>query len=74
MATRANFSHKKQQKQSGGENNLNSAESNKIVKQVEIKNAEEWEKQIWYWRSHLDVFIEEYLSSEEKPISLYNFQ
>lgn len=33
----------------------------------EIKNYEAWAKQIWYWRTHLDRFIEEYLKIKLKP-------
>ena len=27
----------------------------------EITNVEGWQKLIWYWRTHLDVFIVDYL-------------
>ena len=33
----------------------------------EIKNYEAWAKQIWYWRTHLDRFIEDYLKIKLKP-------
>ena len=33
----------------------------------EIKNYEAWVKQIWYWRTHLDRFIEEYFQIKLKP-------
>ena len=33
----------------------------------DIKNYEEWAKQIWYWRTHLDRFIEEYFKIKLKP-------
>ena len=33
----------------------------------EIKNFEAWAKQIWYWRTHLDRFIEEYFKIKLKP-------
>lgn len=33
----------------------------------EIKNYEAWAKQIWYWRTHLDRFIEEYFKVKLKP-------
>lgn len=33
----------------------------------EIKNYEAWAKQIWYWRTHLDRFIEEYFKIKLKP-------
>lgn len=33
----------------------------------ELKNFEAWAKQIWYWRTHLDRFIEEYFKIRLKP-------
>lgn len=33
----------------------------------EIKNYDAWAKQIWYWRTHLDRFIEDYLKIKLKP-------
>lgn len=33
----------------------------------DIKNYEAWRKQIWYWRTHLDRFIEEYFKVKLKP-------
>lgn len=33
----------------------------------ELKNYEAWQKQIWYWRTHLDRFIEDYLKIKLKP-------
>lgn len=33
----------------------------------EIKNYEAWAKQIWFWRTHLDRFIEEYFQIKLKP-------
>lgn len=34
----------------------------------DIKNIEAWAKQIWYWRTHLDVFIEEYFQVRLKDV------
>lgn len=34
--------------------------STKATQIREIKNIDGWVEQIWYWRTHLDVFIEEY--------------
>lgn len=34
----------------------------------EIKNTEQWAKQILYWRTHLDVFIEEYFCIKLKDV------
>lgn len=33
----------------------------------EIKNFEAWAKQVWYWRTHLDRFIEDYFKIKLKP-------
>ena len=33
----------------------------------ELRNYEAWAKQIWYWRTHLDRFIEEYFKIKLKP-------
>lgn len=43
--------------------------SNSRITQVrELKNFELWEEQIWYWRTHLDVFIEEYFNVKLKDV------
>jgi len=31
---------------------------------IEIKNFQAWRKQIWFWRTHLDIFIMEYFGIE----------
>lgn len=33
----------------------------------EIRNYDAWAKQIWFWRTHLDRFIEDYLKIKLKP-------
>ena len=33
----------------------------------DIRNYEAWAKQIWFWRTHLDRFIEEYFKIKLKP-------
>lgn len=33
----------------------------------ELRNYEAWAKQIWFWRTHLDRFIEEYFKIRLKP-------
>ena len=33
----------------------------------DIKNFDAWAKQIWYWRTHLDRFIEDYFKIKLKP-------
>lgn len=74
MATAMNFSRKKQSKQHRKTQDYSCTESHVVTRQSEIENVEEWEKQIWYWRTHLDIFIEEYFSTEDKPIKLFPFQ
>lgn len=74
MANHANYSKKKQADQFKSSLDGNSSDSHKVVKQNTIENAEEWEKQILFWRSHLDCFIEDYLSTHDKPIKLYDVQ
>lgn len=34
----------------------------------DIKNTEAWARQILYWRTHLDVFIEEYFGVKLKDV------
>lgn len=34
----------------------------------ELKNYKEWAKQIYYWRTHLDVFIEDYFKIRLKDV------
>lgn len=68
------FSQKKQKKQSGSFQDFSSPDSHNVTKQADIDNVEEWEKQIWFWRSHIDIFIEEYFSSSENTITLFPFQ
>lgn len=41
---------------------------------MELNNIDNWCKQIWYWRTHLDIFIEEVLSHPNKPIKFMPFQ
>lgn len=72
MAT--NYSKKKQNKQMGTETNLDSPDSHKVINTKAIENPEEWEKQIWFWRSHLDFFIEDYFSDDENKVKLHDFQ
>ena len=39
----------------------------KAMQVREIKNFEAWAKQIWFWRTHLDRFIEDYFKIKLKP-------
>ena len=39
----------------------------KVSQIRELRNYEAWAKQIWYWRTHLDRFIEEYFKIRLKP-------
>ena len=41
--------------------------ADKVSQIRELKNYEAWAKQIWYWRTHLDRFIEEYFKIKLKP-------
>lgn len=41
---------------------------NKASQIREIKNIELWAEQIWYWRTHQDVFIEEYFGIKLKDV------
>jgi len=43
------------------------ASADRALQIREIKNYEAWAKQIWYWRTHLDRFIEEYFKIKLKP-------
>lgn len=68
------FSRKKQAQQSGAMQDPSSPYSHKVTRQGEIANTDQWEKQIMFWRSHIDIFIEDYLSIPDKPIQLFPFQ
>jgi len=74
MATHTKFSSKKQAKQSRTSLDGDSPDSHSVVKPQTVENPEEFEKLIWFWRSHIDVFIEDYLSTPEKPIKLFDVQ
>lgn len=73
MGTYQNFSRKKQAEQSGYLD-PSLPESNKVVRTTKLKNVDEWVNQIWYYRTHLDIFVEAFFSTEEKPIKLFPFQ
>lgn len=77
-----NHSAKKQAKQDGSSLDFNSPDSHKVVKQKAVNNPEEWEKQILFWRSHLDIFIHDYFpskegmteNSKERKLDLFDYQ
>jgi len=69
MATRQKYSRKKQIAQDGGFKNSDSAFAYDPLKKVEIKNIEEWYKQISFYREHLDIYLEEVLG-----INIFDFQ
>jgi hypothetical protein len=69
-----NFSHKKNGNQNQTQINGDSPDSHKVVKQGCVENAEEWEKLILFYRSHLDIFIEEYFSSPGRPVEFKDVQ
>ena len=74
VANRANFSKRKKAIQDGNLQNLDMPETNFVAKKTTLENPEEWEKQILFWRSHLDIFIEDYFSTLENPIKFFPFQ
>lgn len=74
MANHMNYSKKKQADQYKAALDDSKAESHRVVKDNGVPNSEEWEKQILFWRSHLDIFIEDYFSTPDKPIKLYDVQ
>jgi len=74
MATHAKFSPKKQSKQFRTNLDGDNPDSHSTIKPSTVENPEEFEKLIWFWRSHLDIFIEDYLSTPEKPIKLFDVQ
>ena len=39
----------------------------KVSQIRELRNYEAWAKQIWFWRTHLDRFIEDYFKIKLKP-------
>jgi len=50
---------------------MNPIDHSRIMKATqirEIKNDPGWEEQIWYWRTHLDVFIEDYFKIKLKDV------
>jgi len=69
-----NFSKQKQAKQFRTDINGDSPDSHKVTKQSELENPEEWEKLISFYRQHIDIFIEEYFSTEERPVELKDVQ
>lgn len=68
------YSRRKEIERKGGANNFDLTESYNNQLATEIKNIDEWAKQILFWRAHLDVFIEDYFSVEGAPIKFEDFQ
>lgn len=64
-----NFSKRKQILQAGNFQNTNSEYSYDPIKRIEITRKDEWKKQIYFYRTHLDVFIEEIFE-----VKLFDFQ
>lgn len=69
-----NYSKAKQNKQAGGVFNDELTDSVSVSKENSIVNIDGWVKQILFWRAHIDIFIEDYLSTENSPINLLPFQ
>lgn len=70
----SNYSKRKENERKGGANNFDLTESYNNQIATEIKDIDEWAKQILYWRTHLDVFIEDYFSTPDSVIKFENFQ
>lgn len=69
-----NFSKQKQAKQFRTDINGDSPDSHNVTNQSDIENPEEWEKLVSFYRQHIDIFIEEYFSTEERPVELKDVQ
>jgi len=69
-----NFSHKKNGNQNQTQINGDSPDSHSVVKQGGVENPKEWEKLISFYRSHLDIFIESYFSTPERPVEFKDVQ
>lgn len=68
------FSKNKQLLRSGEANEFDLPSSVGLAKEKKINNIDEWVTQILFWRTHLDVFIEDYFSTEENKIAFKGFQ
>ena len=68
------FSKTKQKLRSGDIDEFDLPSSVGLAKEKKINNIDQWVKQILFWRSHLDVFIEDYFSTAENKISFKGFQ
>lgn len=68
MAIHNNFSHKSRKIKDGAYDNAESPDSYTPLK-VELRNEEEWKKQIYFYRQYMDIFAEEVLQ-----VKLFDFQ
>lgn len=72
-----NFSKAKQHRQKfGSATDFDSPDSISIAKGIDkgIQNIDAWATQILFWRSHLDVFIEDVFSDDEHTVHFFPFQ
>lgn len=72
-----NFSKEKQHRQKfGSAKDFDSPDSISIAKGIDkgIQNIDEWAKQILFWRTHLDVFLEDVFSDDEHIVRFFPFQ
>lgn len=71
-----NYSREKQHRQKfGSAIDHDSPESYSVTKDKEtLNNIDGWARQIVFWRTHLDVFIEDVFTDEEHIVKFYPFQ
>lgn len=74
MAGYANFS-KKRQEGIYGDRDPRTKESYSVTQdELPIQNIDAWADQILFWRTHLDIFLEDYFSCPNQPLKFYPFQ
>lgn len=72
-----NFSKAKQHRQKfGSAKDFNSPDSISIAKGIDkgLQNIDAWAEQISFWRTHLDVFLEDVFSDDEHVVRFFPFQ
>ena len=72
-----NFSKAKQHRQKfGSAKDFNSPDSISIAKGIDkgLQNIDAWAEQILFWRTHLDVFLEDVFSDDEHVVRFFPFQ
>lgn len=69
-----NFSRTKEKLRSGEINEFDLPSSYSMAKSKELHNIDGWVRQVLFWRTHLDVFIEDYFSTDEYQVKFTDFQ